>query len=314
MTQGEVVALRERLRRRLGEAQKDIRRAIEKLDSSSDLRVNRWSRPGGGGGLTCVFQKGKVFDKAGIGFSEIEGTLSPDGARAALGEPGPLDYSADAPFYATGLSVVIHPHNPLVAAVHANYRYFECCDPADDRPPAWWFGGVANLTPAYLFEDDVVHFHRVHKAVCDRYDESFYPRFKKQCDEYFYIPHRREHRGVGGIFFDGLNDRPLDILFAFVMECLDALLPAYLPIVESRKSSDFTSAQQSWQQIRRGRYVEFNLLYDRGTAFGLTSGANPESLLMPMPPVARWEYDYAPAPDSAEAKLTDVLKNPREWL
>jgi coproporphyrinogen III oxidase len=199
----------------------------------------------------------------------------------------------------------------MAPTAHANYRYFELGDGA--TPEAWWFGGGSDLTPAYLFEEDAAHFHRVHKEACDRYDASLYPRLKRACDEYFYLPHRGERRGVGGIFFDRLNGDDPEGLFAFVRGCADAFVPAYLPLVEARKDAPFTAAQRRWQEMRRGRYVEFNLVYDRGTLFGFKTGGRAESILMSLPLVARWEYDHQPEPGGPEARLVEVLRTPREW-
>jgi len=218
----------------------------------------------------------------------------------------------DPRFFATGISTVLHPHNPMAPTAHANYRYFEIGAPG--QVESWWFGGGADLTPSYLFEGDAVHFHRVHKEVCDQFDTEFYPRFKRWCDDYFRIPHRGESRGVGGIFFDHLDDRPADQLLAFCAACAEAFVAAYLPLVDAHKDDAFTEANRCWQQLRRGRYVEFNLLYDRGTSFGLRTGGRVESILMSLPLVARWEYSHLVVPGSPEAKLVEVLHNPREWV
>jgi coproporphyrinogen III oxidase len=220
---------------------------------------------------------------------------------------------SDRGFFAAGVSLVLHPHNPMAPTAHANYRYFERGGGGDEAPAAWWFGGGADLTPAYLFEEDVRHFHRAHKVACDRHDPKLYPRFKRWCDEYFYLPHRGEARGVGGIFFDDLCDRDPAALLSFCRDCADAFVPAYLPIVEQRKDADFTPEQKRWQQLRRGRYVEFNLVYDRGTRFGLKTAGRVESVLMSLPLTARWEYAHEPPAESEEGRLVAVLRAPREW-
>jgi coproporphyrinogen III oxidase len=258
-------------------------------------------------------QNGTVFEKAGVNVAMVYGTLSAEAARAALGHGRGLG-DHEVSFYATGVSVVIHPHNPMAPSAHANYRYVEYVPHHDAAPASWWFGGGADLTPAYLFEEDAVHFHRLHKEVCDRHCVSFYPRFKQWCDEYFYIAHRGERRGVGGIFFDNLNDRPPEALLTFVTHCAQAFVPAYLPLVLRRKDMPYNERHKQWQQLRRGRYVEFNLTYDRGTLFGLKTGGRTESILMSLPLMARWEYDFQPTPGSAEARTVEVLRQPRAWV
>lgn len=286
--------------------------ALTQEDDSS-FREDQWERPGGGGGRSRVIQDGSVFEKAGVNVSVVYGTLSPEAVRS-MGGGSSLPDDVDRSFFATGLSLVLHPHNPMAPTVHANYRYFER-GVSDEQPPAaWWFGGGADLTPSYLFEEDAVHFHRTHKDTCDRHDPTYYPRFKTWCDKYFHIPHRGEARGVGGLFFDDLNDRPADEIFAFVQSCGDAFLPSYLPILQRRKSMPYESAHKEWQQIRRGRYVEFNLVYDRGTTFGLKTNGRIESILMSLPLQARWEYCHTPTPHSPEAQLLDVLQHPRDWI
>ncbi|AWV89317.1 oxygen-dependent coproporphyrinogen oxidase [Bradymonas sediminis] len=293
--------------------QQDIVDAISAVDGSA-FADDQWERDGGGGGRTRVLQQGNVFEKAGVGVSVVEGELSPE-AAAQMGGGAHIE---DLSFWATGVSLVIHPHNPMAPTVHANYRYFERgkCAPGKTRQPGtWWFGGGADLTPAYLFEEDARHFHQVHKDACDAYDPTFYPRYKKWCDEYFYIPHRKEGRGVGGIFFDNLHGPgSIEELFGFVSGCANAFLPAYLPIVERRKDLAYTEAQKRWQQMRRGRYVEFNLVEDRGTKFGLRTGGRTESILMSLPLTARWEYDPKMEEGGDEAALVEVLKSPRNWL
>ena len=295
-------------------AQTSICAALAELDGEGHFGADSWQRPGGGGGTTRVMQGGRIFEKAGVSVSEVHGTLSPEAAAQMGGGQspgGPLG----GPFFATGVSLVLHPRSPMVPTVHANYRYFERPDPGGNPARgSWWFGGGADLTPSYLFEDDAVHFHTVLKAACDGHDLAFYPRFKLWCDRYFLIPHRQEMRGLGGIFFDNLCDRPAAAVFAFVQACMQAFLPAYLPIVRRRCDHPYSSAQRAWQALRRGRYAEFNLVYDRGTLFGLRTGGRIESVLMSLPPEAAWAYDHQPAEGSPEAALTAVLRTPVDWV
>lgn len=292
------------------EVQASLTAALEAVDGSARFRRDTWTRDGGGGGTSCVLQDGAVFEKAGVNVSSVHGTLTPEAARSMGGGKQLGDQALD--FFACGVSVVIHPHNPMAPTAHFNYRYLERGDAK--APAAWWFGGGADLTPSYLFEDDAKHFHRVHKEVCDAHDPAFYPRFKKTCDDYFLIAHRGERRGVGGIFFDDLHDRPADQLFSFVHDCAHAFERAYVPLVEKRKSMPFSEANKRWQQLRRGRYAEFNLVYDRGTLFGLRTAGRIESILMSLPLTARWEYDVKVEPGSPEEQLTRVLREPRDWL
>ena len=290
-------------------AQQDaICSAIAALDGGQ-FGSDSWERPGGGGGTSRVLQDGRIFEKAGVGVSVVHGSLSAEAAQAMAGGQGRGD-GVGLDFHAVGISLVMHPHNPMAPTVHANYRYFERGGGA-----LWWFGGGADLTPAYLFEADAAHFHAQHRDACARHDPAFYPRFKAWCDRYFHLPHRQETRGVGGIFFDDLCDRPADALFAFVRDCASAFLPAYLPIVQRRWQLPFGDAERRWQQLRRGRYVEFNLLHDRGTVFGLRTGGRTESILMSLPRTARWEYaPEVAAAGSPEAELQAVLAAPRDWL
>jgi coproporphyrinogen III oxidase len=290
--------------------QDTISTAIEQIDGQS-FREDSWTREGGGGGISRILQNGTIFEKAGVNVSTVTGTLSNE-ARRSLKLGGESQSNGPVSFFATGVSVVIHPHNPLVPAVHANYRYFELNE--ENQPGSWWFGGGADLTPSYLIEEDAIHFHGQLKNACDRHDPAFYPRFKRSCDEYFFIPHRGEHRGIGGIFFDRLNDQEQEFYFAFVTDCAEAFIPSYIPIVEKRKMLPFTGQQKRWQQLRRSRYIEFNLMYDRGTTFGLKTRGRTERILMSLPPTAAWEYDYQPDADSSEALVLQVLKKPREWL
>jgi coproporphyrinogen III oxidase len=272
--------------------------ALEAADGAARFREDSWLREGGGGGRTRVMEEGAIFEKAGVNFSAVEGSLPEEFAdKIKLGR--------GRSFFATGVSLVLHPRNPYVPTVHANFRYLEKGD-------AGWFGGGSDLTPYYPFREDVVHFHRTLKEACDKHDPDYYPRFKKWCDEYFLIKHRDETRGVGGIFFDYLQG-DMNELFAFVKEAGEAFLPAYLPILERRRDREFGEQEREFQLIRRGRYAEFNLVYDRGTTFGLETRGRTESILMSLPPLARWVYDYKPKPDSAEAEAWTYFK-PQDWL
>jgi coproporphyrinogen III oxidase len=306
---GTLQDIRTRAEQMIQESQKSICRAIEAIDGK--LVEDCWTSADGNTHYTDhVLRQGRVFQMVSVNVAAVHSTFSPETARAATG--GCLQVRDPLPFYVASLSIVAHGQNPMVPSAHAHYRYFEVDGGATSN--LWWFGGGADLTPNYLFEEDVVHFHRIHRQVCDRYDTSYYQRFKKSCDEYFHIVHRGERRGVGGIFFDNLNDHDPSTLLAFVAECIAVFVPAYLPIVEKRQNKPFTESHERWRQLRAGRYVEFNLLYERGTAFGLRSGGRPASILMGLPERARWEYQHAPLADSAEAKLVEVLQNPREWV
>ncbi|MCI0650882.1 MAG: oxygen-dependent coproporphyrinogen oxidase [Planctomycetes bacterium] len=290
-------------------AQDSICAALAKLDGGRFLE-DEWERPGGGGGRSRVLEGGAVLERAGVNVSVVHGALPEDAARAMRGGAGEA-LPAGVSFFAAGISLVIHPRNPFVPTVHANYRYFECGEPGASG--AWWFGGGADLTPCYLFEEDAAHFHRTLKRACEAHDPAYYPRFKRWCDDYFLIRHRGERRGVGGIFFDDLRDRPAPVIFSFLKECVGSFLGSYLPIVERRCGLSFTDEHRRWQALRHGRYVEFNLIYDRGTTFGLRTGARTESVLMALPRTARWEYGYDPNPESPEGRLVQVLRVPRDW-
>jgi coproporphyrinogen III oxidase len=311
--------MRLRMEKFVKEQQKEIVKALEELDGTK-FRVDEWTRKEGGGGISCVLQEGKVFEKAGVGVSVVYGTL-PKAAilkmRANHKNIAPDNNIPESlEFFAAGLSMIVHPYNPMAPTVHLNYRYFETANP-DGSSGTWWFGGGADLTPSYLFEEDAMQFHKSLKDVCDKHNPTYYPRFKKWCDEYFYNKHRNESRGIGGIFFDDLDEGTAsrEELFAFVQDALRSFVPTYIPIVQRRKDLPYTEKQKEWQQIRRGRYVEFNLVHDRGTAFGLmTPGARVESILMSMPLTATWKYMFEPEPGSEEAKLVEVLQNPREWV
>lgn len=290
--------------------QDEICRALAEVDGTS-FREDQWSYPTGGGGRSRVLQSGKVFEKAGVNVSVVTGTLSPESAIAMCSRQSRLQDN-ELRFSAAGISMVIHPWNPMVPTMHANYRYFERGD--GSRPGEWWFGGGQDLSPSYLFDEDAIHFHRTLKSACDHHDSGYYPKYKKWCDDYFRIPHRGECRGIGGIFFDDLNAGDRQHLFAFVSDCASAIAPAYVPIVERRQDLSSTEEQKRWQQLRRGRYVEFNLIYDRGTKFGLQTAGRIESILMSLPLTARWEYDHHPVAGSDEERLLKILQNPRDWV
>lgn len=308
--------MRLRMEKFIKEKQEEIVRALEEVDGTR-FKIDKWDRPNGGGGITCVLQDGKVFEKGGVNTSIVYGTLP----RAAISKMR-VNHKALDPdvesleFFAAGLSMVLHPSNPMAPTVHLNYRYFETAN-ADGSPNAWWFGGGTDLTPSYLFDEDAIHFHKTIKEACDKHDKGYYPKFKEWCDKYFYVPHRGESRGIGGIFFDDLDETEKDQedLFAFCQSCLNSFLPSYLPIIEKRKDMPFTEKEKAWQQLRRGRYVEFNLVHDRGTAFGLnTPGSRVESILMSLPLTARWQYMHSPEKGSREQRILDVLKEPKEWV
>ena len=283
------------------ELQTSICDALEAIDGRGQFSRDRWHRDGGGGGLSRVLADGGVFEKAGVNWSSVEGTLPADFAKKIPGE--------GRAFRATGVSLVIHPRSPMVPTTHANVRFIA-------KGETCWFGGGADLTPYYFFREDAVHFHQVLREACDRHAPiGDYPAFKKWCDDYFFLPHRGETRGVGGIFFDNLDgkERNLEDVFSFAKDAGAAFLPAYLPIVERRQSETYGQAQRDWQLIRRGRYVEFNLLYDRGTTFGLRTGGRTESILMSLPPLVRWDYSPVVHTGSLEDALLQALK-PTDWL
>lgn len=283
------------------ELQSEICDALAGEDGRSSFSADRWERDGGGGGLSRVLVEGAVFEKGGVNWSQVEGQLPEDFAAQIPGE--------GRDFRATGVSLVIHPRSPMVPTTHANFRCLE-------KGGTCWFGGGADLTPYYLFREDAVHFHRTLREACDRHAPvGDYPRFKKWCDEYFYLPHRGETRGVGGIFFDYLQGSAseLERIFAFVRDAGRSFVPAYLPIVQRRRDMPYGDAERRWQLLRRGRYVEFNLIYDRGTVFGLKTGGRTESILMSLPPVVCWEYDVQVQAGSREAELVAAL-TPTDWL
>jgi coproporphyrinogen III oxidase len=280
------------------ELQEVICAKLQEMDTKGHFAEEVWSHPSGGGGRTRVMQDGALFEKAGVNTSAVSGKLTEQLARRMNVPPQP--------FSATGISLVIHPINPMVPAMHANLRYLEL-GTADA-----WFGGGSDLSPSYLFDEDARHFHSVWKLACDRHNPEYYPRFKKWCDEYFFLKHRGEVRGIGGIFFDYLRG-DFEPLFAFVRACGHSILEAYVPIVERRRNLPWGGREKQWQLTRRGRYVEFNLLYDRGTLFGLETGGRVDSILMALPPLVRWGNDAAPEPGSREERMLQVLRTPEEW-
>lgn len=288
--------------------QDQITQSLEKIDGKERFQEDLWERPGGGGGRTRVIQNGQVFEKGGVNISAVHGALPT--AMQSYFQVGEVD------FFACGLSLVIHPKNPFVPTVHANWRYFEMYDKTGKIVDSW-FGGGQDLTPYYLFEEDVKHFHQVCKTACDKHHPDFYKLYKKKCDEYFYNSHRGEARGVGGLFFDYLkanDEHSMEDWYGFVTEIGNSFLEAYLPVVENRMLTPYDQIHRNWQEIRRGRYVEFNLIHDKGTLFGLKTNGRIESILMSLPPHVQWHYDYQPVAGSDEEKLLEVLKNPREWV
>ncbi|MBE7172999.1 MAG: oxygen-dependent coproporphyrinogen oxidase [Williamsia sp.] len=287
--------------------QTTICQALEEVDGKARFEEDRWTRPEGGGGLSRVITGGNVFEKGGVNTSLVHGDLP-----ATMQQAFNVGQSR---FFACGLSLVIHPLNPYVPTVHANWRYFELYDQNDQKIDSW-FGGGSDLTPYYVFEEDGRHFHTTLKKAMDPFGEELYPLYKKHCDEYFVNKHRQhETRGIGGVFYDYLRPKDKEDaarLLRFQQANGNAFLPAYLPVVEKRKDMAWGEAQQQWQEIRRGRYVEFNLIHDRGTLFGLKTNGRTESILMSLPPRARWLYNYQPPAGTPEAKLLEYLK-PRAW-
>ena len=279
--------------------------AVESLDGCAKFREDAWQRAEGGGGRTRVLAEGAVFEQAGIGFSRVSGSKLPASATAHRPQLVGRQWTA------VGVSLVFHPRNPHVPTTHMNVRYFEAA--AADGEPLWWFGGGFDLTPYYVHDEDVRAWHAAARDACSVLGPDAYPRYKRWCDEYFYLKHRDETRGVGGIFFDDLSEGGFERCFAFMQATGDGFMRAYQPIVERRRNEPCSAEQREFQLYRRGRYIEFNLVYDRGTLFGLQSGGRTESILMSLPPRARFEYGYTPAPGSAEARLAEYLK-PRDWL
>ena len=286
--------------------QDNICKAFEQLDGSGRFREDSWTRDEGGGGRSRVMEDGAVFEKAGINFSHVFGATLPASATASRPE------LAGRSFQAMGVSLVIHPHNPYVPTSHANVRFFIA--EKEGMEPVWWFGGGFDLTPYYGFVEDAVHWHRLAKEACTPFGDDVYARFKQWCDEYFYLKHRDEPRGVGGLFFDDLNEGGFEKCCNFMISVGNHYLPAYLPIVERRKDIEYGDREKDFQRYRRGRYVEFNLVYDRGTLFGLQSGGRTEAILMSLPPEVTWRYDWHPDPGTPEAELYEVFLKPTNWL
>lgn len=291
----------------LQQLQSKIVEAIELVDGKRFLQ-DSWQRPEGGGGNSCLLEEGLVFERAGVGFSHVLGHKLPPSASAAHPE------AAGRPWEAMGVSLVFHPRNPYIPTVHMNVRFFVAKAQASNEEDIWWFGGGMDLTPYYGFADDAAHFHRTNKQALDAFDTSYYPAFKKECDDYFYLKHRKEPRGIGGIFFDDFNALGFEKSFAMQRAVGDSFLNAYLPIVQARKDTAYGERERDFQAYRRGRYVEFNLVYDRGTLFGLQSNGRTESILLSMPPIVKWRYDWKPEANSAEAKLYSDFLIAKDWL
>lgn len=287
--------------------QNTITEGLELADGSATFKEDIWLRPEGGGGKSRVIENGRVFEKGGVNISAVHGEL-PQSMQSYFGVE-------EVNFYACGLSLVIHPLSPMVPTVHANWRYFEMYN-KDGEIVDQWFGGGQDLTPYYLFEEDARHFHEVCKRGCDNHHPEFYSKYKEKCDEYFWNSHRDEARGVGGLFFDycKVTDKmSMQDWYNFVSEIGDSFLEAYLPIVDKRKDMAYNDEQRTWQEIRRGRYVEFNLVHDKGTLFGLKTNGRIESILMSLPPHVQWKYNHKPDEESPEAQLLEVLKHPKRW-
>ena len=288
--------------------QDTITQALEAIDGKARFREDLWERPEGGGGRTRIIENGNVIEKGGVNISAVHGPL-PKSMQEYF-------KVKDVDFFACGLSLVLHPINPMVPTVHANWRYFEMYDEKGNTVDQW-FGGGQDLTPYYLFEEDVRHFHQTCKTVCDSFHTDLYPDFKQKCDVYFFNKHRNEARGVGGLFFDYLKEEgsfSLKDRYDFVTAVGNSFLEAYTPILKKRKDLHYTPAQRNWQEIRRGRYVEFNLVHDKGTLFGLRTNGRIESILMSLPPKVQWHYDHHPEEGSEEARLLEVLKSPKNWV
>jgi coproporphyrinogen III oxidase len=285
--------------------QASIVAALEEVDGKSFL-TDSWDRPEGGGGVSRVIEEGNVFERGGVNFSHVMGNNLPPSAAASRPE------LAGRKWEAMGVSLVLHPRNPYAPTVHMNVRFFTTY--AEGKEPIWWFGGGMDLTPYYGFEDDAKHFHQSCKEALVPFGDDLHPRFKKWCDEYFYLKHRKEARGVGGIFFDDFNEQSLEQSFAMTKSVGDAFIKAYRPILERRKDMEYGEQERDFQAYRRGRYVEFNLVFDRGTLFGLQSGGRTESILMSMPPIVKWRYDWQPAAGSAEARLASDFLAHKEWI
>ena len=283
--------------------QDNICQGLEKLDGQGAFKEDKWDRPEGGGGRSRVLNNGHLIEKGGVNFSAVH-CKTPEKILAALG-------LAEADFYATGVSIVLHPHSPMVPIIHMNVRYFEMSN------GTWWFGGGIDVTPHYVVPKDAAFFHQQLKQVCDRFDTNYYPEFKKWADDYFFIKHRNETRGIGGIFFDRLNDKqghPKMKRWEFVQQVGELFVPVYSELANRHRDEDFTAAHEKWQAMRRGRYVEFNLVWDKGTKFGLDTNGRTESILMSMPPMANWEYAHQPAEGSEESKTLSLLKKDIDWI
>jgi len=280
--------------------------ALEQQDGAASFVADRWQRDEGGGGCSRILRDGQVFESAGVNYSHVSGAKLPDSASALRPE------LAGRSFQALGVSLVIHPRNPYVPTSHCNVRFLQTG--GTNEAPVWWFGGGFDLTPCYGFDEDAVHWHRTAAAACTDYGAQRYARLKQRCDAYFFLPHRQEARGIGGLFFDDLREGGFERCFAFTRSVGDHFLPAYQPIVERRRDQEFGSRERDFQLYRRGRYVEFNLIYDRGTLFGLQSGGRTESILMSLPPMVAWRYAWKPAPGSPEARLYERYLKPRDWL
>ncbi len=288
--------------------QNKICAALEAEDGLAKFKEDNWEREGGGGGITRVIEHGNVFEKGGVNTSFVYGQL-PDSMKQYLN----VEHNN---FFACGLSLVLHPNNPFIPTVHANYRYFELYD-TDGKVVDQWFAGGSDLTPYYLFEADAIHFHQTLKTICDEYDNNYYIKYKKACDEYFFNHHRNEARGIGGLFFDymrGDEKHDSQFLYNFTTGVGNEFINSYLPIVKARKNISYNTDEKHWQEIRRGRYVEFNLIHDKGTLFGLKTNGRIESILMSLPPTVRWEYNHQTLPNSEEEKLLQVLQSPTDWL
>jgi coproporphyrinogen III oxidase len=296
----------EKVKQYLLKLQDNICQTLELVDGKGTFVEENWQREQGGGGRTRVLTKGNVIEQGGVNFSHVYGGQLPASATAARPE------LAGRSFQAVGVSLVIHPNNPYVPTTHANVRFFIA--EKEGEAPVWWFGGGFDLTPYYAFHEDVVHWHSVANKICLPFGDEVYPKYKKWCDDYFYLKHRQETRGVGGLFFDDLNQPGFKESFKFMRAIGDGFLDAYVPIVERRKDINFSQKHRDFQLYRRGRYVEFNLVYDRGTLFGLQTGGRTESILMSMPPLVSWQYDFSPEPNSDEADLYSNYLHPREWL
>jgi coproporphyrinogen III oxidase len=288
--------------------QDTICKTLEIIDGKAKFQEDLWDRPEGGGGRTRVIENGNVFEKGGVNISSVHGKL-PEAMQQNFGV-------TDSNFFACGLSLVLHPKNPFAPTVHANWRYFEMYNAAGEIVTQW-FGGGQDLTPYYLFDEDAIHFHTVCKNACDKHDSAFYSMYKKRCDEYFYNAHRNEGRGIGGLFFDYLKETETTSMqdrYNFVTEIGDSFLNSYIPILEKRKGLAFNKENKDWQEVRRGRYVEFNLVHDKGTLFGLKTNGRIESILMSLPPKVQWHYNHVAAKGSEEERLVNVLQNPKEWV